>query len=99
MKVNRTPEFTAWLDASDNTTRIRVAARLTKIEDSGHLGVFKSLRQGLCELKWDRGIRVYFAIAYDQSGNLFLALLGGGKNGQSRDIAKARTILERYRAG
>ena len=31
--------------------------------------------------------------------HLFVALLGGSKNGQSRDISKARTILERYRAG
>ena len=99
MRVNRTPEFKAWLDSSDNTTRIRVAARLAKIGDSGHLGVFKNLGQGLCELKWDNGIRVYFAIAHDLDGNLFLALLGGGKNGQSRDITKARAILEHYRAG
>ncbi len=99
MQVDRTPEFAEWFNSSDNTTRIRVAARLLKIESAGHLGVFKNLGHGLSELKWNSGLRVYFIIAHDQDGNLFIALLGGGKNGQNRDIQKAREILERYRAG
>ena len=98
MRVERTAEFADWLDSSDNTTQIRVAARLQKVESAGHLGVFKNLGHGLSELKWSSGLRVYFVIAHDQDGNLFVALLGGGKNGQNRDIQKARTILERYRA-
>ena len=98
MRVEKTAEFQRWFESTDNTTRIRVAARLQKIEAHSHLGEFKNLGQGLCELKWSIGLRVYFAITHDQHGNLFLALLGGGKGGQSRDISKARAILERYRA-
>jgi putative addiction module killer protein len=69
-----------------------------RVEAYGHLGEFKNLGQGLCELKWKIGLRVYFMIAQDQDGNAFVALFGGGKDGQSRDISKARTILERYQA-
>jgi len=98
MRIERTPEFAKWFESADNTTRIRVAARLQKVEAHGHLGEFKNLGLGLCELKWKIGLRVYFIIAHDQAGNLFVALLGGGKDGQSRDISKARAILERYRA-
>lgn len=98
MRVERTAEFNKWFESADNTTRIRVAARLQKVEAHGHLGEFKNLGQSLCELKWKIGLRVYFVIAHDAEGNLFVALLGGGKDGQSRDISKARTILERYRA-
>jgi putative addiction module killer protein len=97
MRVEKTAEFQKWFKSADNTTRIRVAARLLKVEAHSHLGKFKNLDQGLCELKWSIGLRVYFVIATDEQGNLFVALLGGGKNGQSRDISKARTILERYR--
>ena len=98
MRVERAPEFTKWFEAVDNTTRIRVAARLQKVEAQGHFGEFRNLGQGLCELKWKLGLRVYFVIAQDEGGNLFVALLGGGKDGQTRDISKARAILERYRA-
>lgn len=98
MRVEKTAEFQKWFESADNTTRIRVAARLQKIEAHGHLGEFKNLGQGLCELKWTIGLRVYFSIATDEHGNLFIALFGGGKNGQSRDISKARTILERHRS-
>ena len=93
-----TTEFQKWLSSSDNTTRHLVSARLQKIESSGHLGQFRTLGHGLCELKWAIGLRVYFSVAADENGNLFVAILGGGKNGQNRDIAKARAILERYRA-
>ncbi len=98
MRVERSAEFAKWFDSADNTTQVRVAARLQKIQAHGHLGEFKNLGQGLSELKWKIGLRVYFAIAQDQDGNVFVALLGGGKDGQSRDISKARSVLERYRA-
>ena len=92
MRVEKTVEFRKWFESADNTTRIRVAARLQKIEAHGHLG------EGLYELKWSIGLRVYFSIATDEQGNLFIALFGGGKDGQSRDISKARAILERHRS-
>jgi putative addiction module killer protein len=99
VRALRTAEFTKWLESVDNTTRIRVAARLHKVEAHSHLGEFKNLGGGLNELKWQIGLRVYFMITADKDGNLFVALLGGGKGGQNRDISKARTILERYRTG
>ena len=98
MQIERTAEFTKWFNSLDKSTQIRIAARFYKIETHGHLGIFKNLGQGLCELKWSTGIRVYFVIAYDKEGNLLVALLGGDKNGQNRDITKARTILERYQS-
>jgi putative component of toxin-antitoxin plasmid stabilization module len=58
----------------------------------------KYLGDDLFELRWRNGRRAYFSMMTDREGQAVLMLLGGGKNGQNRDISAARKILEREAA-
>ena len=64
-----------------------VTARLDLLS-LGHLGNHKRF-EGLIELKWKNGTRVYSFMWGDA---IVVALNGGNKNGQSRDIEKAKKI-------
>lgn len=44
----------------------------------------------LIELKWKQSLRVYLARTEDRK---FVLLWGGTKNGQDRDIKKAKNLL------
>jgi putative addiction module killer protein len=65
-------------------------ARLERIETSGHFGDVKHLGDGLCELRWKSGLRIYFC---KHEENAILLLLGGIKNAQTKDIKQARLLL------
>jgi putative addiction module killer protein len=70
-----------------------VEARVFRIEQHEHFGDAKHLGDGLSELRWKIGVRVYFA----RVGNKIILLLNAeGKNAQKKDIKKARLLLERY---
>ncbi len=68
--------------------------RLARIR-LGNLGDWKSLGEGIYELRVDEGVgyRLYFT----QESNKKIILLGGNKNTQHKDIAKARKYLQDYR--
>ena len=75
------------------TEKLQVDSRIQRIRDHSHFGDAKSLGDGLAELKWKSGKRVYFA----KTGPVIILLLNGGlKNAQKKDIQKARILLERY---
>ena len=88
-------EFTEWLDSLGHKFRALVDARLDRIVQSNYFGDMKSLGDGLFELRWKNGTRVYYSYLVNAEGRVALMLLGGGKNGQDRDIAKARKIQSR----
>ena len=70
-----------------------VESRVFRIERYDHFGDAKHLGEGLSELRWKNGLRVYFA----RVGNRVVLLLhGGGKSDQKNDIKKARVLFERY---
>lgn len=54
----------------------------------GHFSDHKRF-EGLIELRWKNGIRVYSFIWGDA---IVIALNGGNKNGQDRDINRAKKI-------
>jgi putative addiction module killer protein len=56
----------------------------------GHFGDCRRFA-GLIELKWKNGIRVY---AFRWGNAVIIALNGGNKNGQNRDIKKAKKIRQ-----
>lgn len=85
-----TAEFNTWFENQDDKVKGLVRARFSRIEVAGHFGVVKSLDDGVYELKWKNGLRVYFG--YLEKTKI-LVLLGGNKNGQSKDIKKAKKIL------
>ena len=97
MKTVATAEFRDWLGSLSENTRAFIRDRLERIRHDNFFGDMKALGDGLYELRWRNGIRTYFAFATDSDGRVALMLLGGMKDGQDRDIRKARTLL--YREG
>jgi putative addiction module killer protein len=95
MKTNQytiynTEEYDEWLAEQPLKTQLQVLDRISHIREDGHFGDHKDVEDGVWELKWRNGRRVYYA--YIQKENILL-LLGGNKNGQSKDIKKAKKIL------
>ena len=97
MKLLRVPEFSEWLDAESSKSQAQIDARLRKIEESNYFGDSRDLGDGLAELKWKNGRRVYFAMSRDINDRIVILILGGNKNGQEKDIRTARKILATYR--
>ena len=86
-KVLKTSEFEKWLSGLQRKHRAIVTSRLDMLS-LRHLGNHKRF-QGLIELRWKNGTRVY-SFMWGQS--IVVALNGGSKHGQSRDIEKAKKI-------
>jgi len=78
---------------------VRKLMRILKIQDDGYFGDAKDLGNGIAELRWKSGRRVYFARIRDLMGSLVLLVLGGNKNGQTKDIRQARLLLRKYSGG
>lgn len=95
MNVQSTPEFDDWMIKLNRKGRAQVNDRLDRIREHNHFGDKKYLDDSLFELRWKSGRRVYYTLVEDDDGAAALILLGGAKNGQDRDIAHARKILER----
>jgi putative addiction module killer protein len=87
--------FQAWLDElRDRQGQAKIKARLARVR-KGNLGNYKSLGDGVLELKVDfgPGYRVYFG----QAGKTIVLLLcGGDKASQARDIQSAKTYWAEY---
>ena len=94
MKIERTPEFIEWFNKQPQKIKLCIVARLGNIQYEGYFGDHKPLGDKLLELRWRNGRRVYYSLLYKKE--LVLVLLGGLKNAQKKDIAKARKILKRY---
>lgn len=97
MKIETTPEFDKWFNKQTEKSKAQVDARLKNIELHNYFGDHKSLGEALLELRWKNGRRVYYSLILKE--DLTLVLLGGIKNAQSKDIKKARKILERETDG
>lgn len=88
--LEKTSEFNEWFE--DQTDKIKglVRVRFSRIEVAGHFGVVNSVGDGVFELKWKIGLRVYFAYL---DRKRIVVLLGGTKHGQKADIKKAKNLL------
>lgn len=62
------------------------------IKRDGHFGHIRDLGDDVCELKFNDGRRIYYTII---PINNVILLLGGCKNGQDRDIRKAKSSVQR----
>lgn len=80
--------FNDWIESLDKFVRARIRTRFARIRDTGNLGFYESVGEGVFELKYDfgPGYRVYFG--YNTETHLIL-LLGGDKKSQQRDIDKS----------
>ncbi len=99
LRTVKLPEFAEWFDGLDAKGKAQVDARILRIEANGHFGDAKDLGEGLPELRWKSGRRVYFARITDAPGSLVLLVLGGNENGQTKDIRQARLLLRKYEGG
>ena len=92
-EISSTPVFDKWLKGlKDRTTKNKVLARLDRIEN-GNFGDFKPLGNALFELRFffGGGLRIYYTIL---NGRVVLLLNGGDKSSQTKDIEKAKQILD-----
>jgi len=96
VRLKRTIEFSDWFETLIVKEQAQVDARLQRIEQHNHFGDVRDLGDGLAELRWANGRRVYFTRAVDQNGSLVLLVLGGMKNGQKKDIKQARLLVRKY---
>jgi putative addiction module killer protein len=96
MRVKRTEEFEDWFESLTVKDQAQIDARLHRIEEHEYFGDAKDLGDGLAELRWTNGRRVYFTRAVDDHGRLVLVLLGGLKNAQKKDIKQARLLVRKY---
>jgi putative addiction module killer protein len=95
LREDGTSSFDRWLDdLRDNEAKARVRLRLKRIV-LGNLGDYKSVGDGVYELRIDYGpgYRVYFG----QDGpTIVVLLLGGNKGSQDRDILIAKEYWRDY---
>lgn len=98
IKTSGEVPFEEWMNSlKDPTIRYRIRTRLDRVE-KGNLGTYKSLGDGISELKFDfsSGYRIYYA----EEGDVIIILLcGGNKSSQKKDIKTAKAywkeLLER----
>jgi putative addiction module killer protein len=93
-EILTTDEFDAWLSEQQPKTRAIIKARLDHIS-LGHFGDHKRF-EGLIELRWKNGTRVY---SFHWGQAIVVALYGGNKHGQDRDIKKAKKIRDEVLEG
>ena len=94
LQILKTPEFIAWLNKQAPKTKAIITARLDMLS-LGHFGDHKRF-EGLIELRWKNGTRVY---SFMWGHTIVVALNGGNKNGQDRDIKKAKKIRDEVLEG
>ncbi len=90
MQIIKGKEFLDWFYNQNPKTQYIIESRLQRIELDCHWGVHKRF-DGLIELKWLSGLRLYLHQRHDRIWVLF----GGNKNGQQKDIEKAKRLLEK----
>ncbi len=80
----KTP-FEDWLNSlKDVKTRAKINARLTRVT-LGNLGDYKSVGEGVCELRinYGKGYRIYFG---QKGSTLIILLCGSDKSSQQKNI-------------
>jgi len=92
-KIFKTDEFEEWLEQEPAKSRVQVATRIEKIQEEGHFGDHRDVRKHIAELRWNNGRRVYYSLIPEHQ---VLLLLGGNKNGQSKDINQAEKIYKEW---
>ena len=84
--------FAKWLKSLDRVARSIIDNRLIRVQ-KGNLGDYKSLKDGVFELRIQFGYRVYFAMI----GTTILLLYGGSKSTQPQDIRRAKAYWKEFK--
>jgi putative addiction module killer protein len=80
--------YTEWEVSLDKAPMARIDARLARIRETGNIGTYEPVGDGVYELKFyfGPGYRIYFGLETD---TCMILLLGGSKKGQQRDVNKS----------
>ena len=92
-KVKKSTHFDKWMNSlKDLRGKITIARRIERMRN-GNLGDVKSVGDGISELRITVGpaYRVYFT---KLDNRLIVLLVGGDKSTQSKEIKKAKILLE-----
>ena len=87
--------FIEWINSLDKNTKARVHSRLTRLLEN-NFGDHKKIDSEISELrlKFGSGYRIY----YTEIDNIIVLIINGGdKSTQSKDIEKAKGILQEWR--
>ena len=93
IEIRKTDVFVKWLGSlKDRRAKARVLARIDRLE-MGYFGDVRPVGEGVSELRifYGPGYRVYFI---QRQSVLVILLLGGDKQTQQMDIAKAKKIAK-----
>ena len=82
-----------WYLGLDNSQKISISKRMQRLKINNY-GDYKDLSEGLKELRFKNGLRIYFI---ETEKIIILLLNGGDKKRQSNDINNARTYFEEYK--
>lgn len=87
--------FIEWTESLDKITKFRVQSRLTRLLEN-NFGDHKKIDNEISELrlKFGSGYRIYYT---EIDSVLVLLIIGGDKSTQSKDIQKAKEILQEWR--
>ncbi len=91
--VCETEYYQEWFKSQTHKSKAQIQDRIFRIEEAGHFGRVRDLRNHLMELKFNDGRRIYYVVIPEDE---VILLLGGNKNGQEKDISYARKILKAY---
>lgn len=92
LRLSRTAEFVKWFNEQNPKIQGLIRSRFSRIELNHYFGDTNHLGDGLFELKWKNGMRVYYAYLEKQH---IIVILGGTKHGQDKDIKKAKKLISR----
>jgi putative addiction module killer protein len=90
--IRQTEKYSQWFSGlKDQATRARIDVRIRRLS-LGHVGIAKSVGEGVSELKLDfgPGYRIYFGY---EKREIVILLCGGDKGTQDRDIKAAQKLL------
>ena len=96
VQIIRTEEYASWIRSlRDDRAKAKIALRVDRLA-LGNPGDVKPVGGSLSEMRIDYGpgYRVYYGKHGD---SIILLLCGGTKNGQSRDIKKAKALFETWK--
>ncbi|MCZ6676548.1 MAG: type II toxin-antitoxin system RelE/ParE family toxin [Candidatus Poribacteria bacterium] len=88
--------FIDWLSSiRDKRTTARIRSRLRRVEETGNLGNYRSVGEGVFELRlqFGAGYRIYFGWIREDT---LLLLFAGDKDSQSRDVQREKTYWREY---
>lgn len=91
---NKIP-FSEWINSLDKCTKARIQSRLTRLLEN-NFGDHKKIDNEISELrlKFGAGYRIYYT---EIDNTIVLLINGGDKSTQTKDIEKAKNILQEWR--